>query len=965
MSSREMGAIRTKFFTVLVILLYALVTSGSEYENRVDQVILDQLVDPATGKFDENMAELLWVHCGSDIIHLKKAVEDLKLWFPQRSTSDINRGKQPGAKGNIEKLINELNPQLKQIFVDCIRKNKLPLPVTGEEGASEAWYMEYLKLLFSWHDAPRRKLATEGPQSSLGPSASAPSPGPASAPGPARAAGSRSQSPAPLPPGRRRRGSSPPAPTPQNSFFPPIGLEPPPPGPSGSSNSGPDVQPKERNDHKPVIIAVAVTAAVTFIVAALFFLCCSKICKKGGGRRNDERPLLSLSLSEYSIGSSLVLGDSIKEEKLGHQPFGNNTGHNKTPLSFYLESDVQPNSLNEKLSLEAVGTTTKTTTESINSSSNINGQGIPPLKPPPGRMSNALPGQPPLNPPPRRAQPLPPKPPASLKPPPSMAAPPPPPPPAPRPPLKSSAASAGPPPPPAPPGPRPPPLPKSGLAPPRPPPPIAPGAKAPRPPFMPKPPSSEGAALENETDATKAKLKPFFWDKVLANPDHSMVWHQIKSGSFQFNEEMIETLFGYAPSDKTKVGQKKDSSSQDPSPQFIQILDPKKAQNLSILLRALNVTTEEVCDALHEANELPVELIQTLLKMAPTSDEELKLRLFSGELSQLGPAERFLKALVDIPFAFMRLEALLFMCTLQEEVATTRESFETLEIACKELRNSRLFLKLLEAVLKTGNRMNDGTFRGGAQAFKLDTLLKLSDVKGIDGKTTLLHFVVQEIIRSEGLRAARAARDNRSFSSVKTDDLLLEEVNEGSEEHYRSLGLQVVSRLSSELENVKKAAILDSDSLTGTVAKLGHALLKTRNFLNTDMKNLQEESGFHKTLKSFVQDAEVDVMSLLEEEKRIMALVKSTGDYFHGNSGKDEGLRLFVIVRDFLITLDKACKDVRDAPRKTARAQKKEASTASASADHHRQTPSIDLHQRLFPAIQERRTDDSSSDSDD
>lgn len=50
-----MGAIRTKFFTVLVILLYALVTSGSEYENRVDQVILDQLVDPATGKFDENM----------------------------------------------------------------------------------------------------------------------------------------------------------------------------------------------------------------------------------------------------------------------------------------------------------------------------------------------------------------------------------------------------------------------------------------------------------------------------------------------------------------------------------------------------------------------------------------------------------------------------------------------------------------------------------------------------------------------------------------------------------------------------------------------------------------------------------------------------------------------------------------------------------------------------------------------
>ena len=45
--------------------------------------------------------------------------------------------------------------------------------------------------------------------------------------------------------------------------------------------------------------------------------------------------------------------------------------------------------------------------------------------------------------------------------------------------------------------------------------------------------------------------------------------------------------------------------------------------------------------------------------------------------------------------------------------------------------------------------MNVGTNRGEAKAFKLDTLLKLVDVKGTDGKTTLLHFVVHEIIRSE------------------------------------------------------------------------------------------------------------------------------------------------------------------------------------------------------------------------
>ena len=44
-------------------------------------------------------------------------------------------------------------------------------------------------------------------------------------------------------------------------------------------------------------------------------------------------------------------------------------------------------------------------------------------------------------------------------------------------------------------------------------------------------------------------------------------------------------------------------------------------------------------------NELPVELLQTLLKMAPTADEELKLRLFSGEISQLGSAGAVPKSL--------------------------------------------------------------------------------------------------------------------------------------------------------------------------------------------------------------------------------------------------------------------------------------------------------------------------------
>ncbi|CDY53556.1 BnaC01g42160D [Brassica napus] len=502
-------------------------------------------------------------------------------------------------------------------------------------------------------------------------------------------------------------------------------------------------------------------------------------------------------------------------------------------------------------------------------------------------------------------------------------------------PLPPGRSSAAPPlPPAAPPAPRPPPPPPPKSKPPPPAPP-----KLVRPP--PAPPkrqgrssSGDGSDVDSETGAPKTKLKPFFWDKM-ANPDQKMVWHEISAGSFQFNEEEMESLFGYNDVNKNKNGQRGESSRDSPV-QYIQIIDPRKAQNLSILLRALNVTIEEVVDAIKEGNELPVELLQTLLKMAPTSEEELKLRLYSGDLHLLGPAERFLKILVDIPFAFKRIESLIFMISLQEEVSGIKESLATLEVACKKLKNSRLFIKLLEAVLKTGNRMNVGTFRGDAQAFKLDTLLKLSDVKGTDGKTTLLHFVVLEIIRSEGVRALRLQRSSKSFSSVKTDD----------------------TNTDTKLEDVKRAAIIDADGLASTLMNLSGSLTNAREFL----KSMDEESDFEKALAGFIERADGDIKWLKEEEERIMVLVKSSADYFHGKSAKNEGLRLFAIVRDFLVMLEKVCREVKETTMMTStknHSGKKE----TEMTPEGNQPDNIRRH--LFPAIAERRADSSDgSDSD-
>ncbi|KZV32625.1 formin-like protein 5 [Dorcoceras hygrometricum] len=641
-----------------------------------------------------------------------------------------------------------------------------------------------------------------------------------------------------------------------------------------------DVQSNEQKMNKrTVVIDVAVTAFVTFVASALLFLC----WRRFGRRRNDKSKLHSSSSNDCSIGTQ-INGE------------GNKVNQNKISSTFYLAS----HSVRDSKVEFPVGTFPASTAYSA---------GEIALLQPKMAARFSLPTPPPQSPVPPTPSGTPPSLPSAK---PSCFGP------CHSPPIPSDVKTGPLAPPPCPPTPPPRPLPKTSphslppgapITPPRPPPPHENDSHAP--PCAPFPPPRQppeglksAPAVPSHPLASgppTAKLKPFFWDKILANPDHSMVWHQVKSGSFKFNEEMIEKLFGHTHAGKNQNDEPKRSSAQVISTQQTRIIDSKKSQNLSILLKALNVTTEEICDALAEGTELPPELIQILLKMAPTAEEETTLRQYMGKVSQLTPAERLLKALVDIPFAFKRLESMLFMCTLHGEMLMLKESFIVLEEACTELRNSRLFLKLLEAVLKTGNRLNNGTFRGSAEAFKLDTLLKLSDVKGTDGETTLLHFIVREIVHSEGKRFIQATRLNQADNDTQ----------DSSQNDVHSIGLRIVSGLGRELEHVKKAAALDIDSLSETVAKLGNTLVKVKDFWSSDMNNLAEENGFHRSLKSFVDNAEADVLWLVEEDKRIMGLVKNASDYFHRNAGK-QGLRLFVIVRDFVIIVDQMCKKLKN-----------------------------------------------------
>ncbi|MCD9645234.1 hypothetical protein HAX54_034002 [Datura stramonium] len=861
-------------------------------------------------QIDEDTAEQIWIHC---IEGLHKNTEnasflDFSLYQAATGTyiylkSDITLLR----KIILQKAVGDLPPDAKQILLKCLKRKSLPLHGSGRDGvASIAWFIKYEKVFSQWSSSvPRRNLRERKLQDKLTHDVAAPILTPSPGHGvvspiysPVASFKVPTEPPAEAPTPETRVNPSAKAPKP-GTHVPPPANDPSPQTRVNPSKPLPVIPPPAKPKNTENNASETNNQNKTYIIAAV-----------SGG------VMVGMALLALLIILCLIRS---KKKETGPQP----GQRDEKPLLNLCSGNISADSSQKSSS---IGSSTK---KDFKSSSTVNSLSVP------ADAHNSSEAEAKTD-TPVNALPLPPG--KSVPPPPG-------------------------PPPPKPPAPKPPPPPKAVRPPPIPPKlgnpgkPLPLGAHRRR-----SSPGGEGTEPSDDADFPKTKLKPFFWDKVLASPDHSMVWHDIKAGSFQFNEEMMESLFGYNAANPGKSEGTKASSSFEAAPQYIQIIDAKKSQNLAIILKALNVTTEKVCDALKEGNKLSPELIQSISKMAPTTDEELKLRLYCGEISQLGPAERFLKSLVEIPFAFKRMEALLFMSSLQEDVSSIKESFETLEVACRELRNSRLFLKLLEAVLKTGNRMNDGTYRGGAQAFKLDTLLKLSDVKGTDGKTTLLNFVVQEIIRSEGLRAARKLRESESSSTLKTEDLV-DDASRDSVNYHRNLGLQVVSGLSNELENVRKAALIDGENLSASVSKLGKSLVKTKEFLETDMKSLEEDCKFRDMLTNFMEHVEEEIKWILEEEKRIMALVKSTGDYFHGTAGKDEGLRLFITVRDFLIMLDKACTVLKKSTKVLANTPRKEEPTVSHSQESHPDSLP-DVHRRLFPAIQEQQMDDDFSSDD-
>ncbi|CAN1811957.1 Formin-like protein 13 [Linum perenne] len=366
----------------------------------------------------------------------------------------------------------------------------------------------------------------------------------------------------------------------------------------------------------------------------------------------------------------------------------------------------------------------------------------PPPPPPPVVTSHTYPSLPAPPPPPPPPIPF-----TSPPPPPHSSAPPAPPPPPLRAPPPHSSAPPAPPPlrcfaPPAPPTPAPPPPPPAkdiGNGPP---------STVPPSPAPPMRSASGGKGYLSRTiKSNQKKLKPLHWLKLTRAVQGSLWAETQKSGEASKAPEIdvseLESLFAASAPNPDRGGKSNAPGSRAPKSEIVQLIDHRRAYNCEIMLSKVKIPFSELTGYVLalEDSALDIDQVENLIKFCPTKEEMELLKGYTGDKKKLGKCEHFFLELMKVPRIEAKLRVFAFKMQFRSQVSDLRNSLNTVNSAAEQIRNSGKLKRIMQTILSLGNALNQGTARGAAIGFRLDSLLKLTDTRARNNKMTLMHYL--------------------------------------------------------------------------------------------------------------------------------------------------------------------------------------------------------------------------------
>lgn len=328
---------------------------------------------------------------------------------------------------------------------------------------------------------------------------------------------------------------------------------------------------------------------------------------------------------------------------------------------------------------------------------------------------------------------------------PSTPAPPPPPPPSPAAAVSKVASKGAPlPPPPPPPPPAPPrappapPVPKNKAGAIPPPPPAPPGRKL----------SLRNTQVPTPTPLKKKPvtntLRKIFWEKLPVTID---TWFTASGDIDEKKREKIRKKVYEAFDAKPTKQQKpldEENSAKKQERGMPKLIPLKRANNISIVLSRWKAAQDpqSIVDMIRSASsELDIDKLQILIQCVPNEEELLLFKEYNANDDEnienpLSQPEQFLRKMCTIPNLDHRLRALMFARQFSELARDLRFCFEVVENACDEVLSSNDLRNILKHALYCGNVLNEGTIRGDANGFALESLLLFANVKTTTNKNT-------------------------------------------------------------------------------------------------------------------------------------------------------------------------------------------------------------------------------------
>ncbi|SPT17112.1 unnamed protein product [Triticum aestivum] len=225
------------------------------------------------------------------------------------------------------------------------------------------------------------------------------------------------------------------------------------------------------------------------------------------------------------------------------------------------------------------------------------------------------------------------------------------------------------------------------------------------------------------------------WEELQRNDDP----HSVS----EFDLSELESLFPAAVPKTDNTSKTDRRKSLGSKPEKVQLIELRRANNTEIMLTKVKMPLPDLVSAALALDQstLDVDQVENLIKFCPTKEEMELLKNYTGDKQLLGKCELFFLELMKVPRMESKLRVFSFKIQFGSQVADLGKSLKTIDSSCNEIRSSLKLKEIMKKILLLGNTLNQGTARGAAVGFRLDSLLKLTDTRATNNKMTLMHYL--------------------------------------------------------------------------------------------------------------------------------------------------------------------------------------------------------------------------------